>query len=233
MNTAAKLSLFAIAATAAAMSHAATFTTLTLPTLNADIRTWTDGSAYDPLFPGTSTFNGVPFALAVDANDNTVYQAPGALDIAVGVYGVTTAYSLINSAYGAFGTNVGSMEFFGSEGAYYKVDLVEGTNVRDHYDGYYNNVIDGVTAIPAFNLGPGRARLDQQIYDLPSEFATQTLDRITFNGVDMGSGGIPFIAAATVAVVPEPGTWALMIGGVALLAVRRRSVFVARSTEAA
>ena len=216
----------ALAFTAAA-SQAATFTTLTLPTLNADIRTWTDGATYGPLFPGTQTYNGVPFALAEDASSNIVYYsgvspAPGALDIPVGVYGVTSAYSLINSAYGAYGTNVGSMEFFGSGGAFYKVDLVEGTNVRDHYDGSYNNVIDNVTAIPAFNVGPGRARLDEQIYTLPAEFATQTLTNIIFTGVNQSSGGIPFIAAATVSAVPEPGAWALMLAGIGLVALRRR-----------
>lgn len=220
-----RLTLLAIAATASITAQADTFTTLTLPTLNADIRTWTDGSVYNPLFPSNQTFNGVPFALAVDGSSNTVYYSgsnPAALDIPVGVYGVGKAYSLINSAFGSFGTNVGSMEFFGSGGAYYKVDLVEGTNVRDHYDGVYNNAIDGVTAIPAFNPGPGHSRLDQQIYTLPVSFATQTLTKITFTGLDMGSSGIPFIAAATVAAVPEPGTWALMVAGVGVVALLRR-----------
>lgn len=223
-----KTTLAAIAlASATVVSQAASFTTLTLPTLNADIRTWTDGSVYVPLFPGTHTYNGVPFALAVDAHSNTAYYTganPAALDIAVGVYGVTTAYSLINSGYGAYGANVGSMEFFGSGGAYYKVALVEGTNVRDHYDGVFNNIIDGVNAVPWFNVGPGRSRLDQQIYNLPVAFATQTLDKITFTGLDMGREGVPFIAGATVAVVPEPGTFALMGAGFGLLVLLRRRV---------
>lgn len=214
-----------VLAAAAAASQAADFTTLTLPTLNADIRTWTDGATYNPLFPGTHTYNGVPFALAVDAQSHTVYHAggdPGPLDIPVGIFGVTTAYSLINSAWGSYGTNVGSMEFFGSAGGYYKVDLVEGTNVRDHYDDGYNNTIDGVGAVAWFNVGPGRARLDEQIYNLPSEFGTQTLTKITFTGLDQGANGVPFIAGATVSAVPEPGALALMSAGIGLLALLRR-----------
>lgn len=220
-----KLAVLAAAASAAALAQAATYTTLTLPTLNADMRDWTDGSTYNSLIPGTSTFNGVPFVLAEDADGNTVYHSvgnPGPLEIPVGVYGVTTAYTLINSGFGSFGATVGSIEFHGSGGAFATFNLVEGTNVRDHYDGRYNNTIDNVTAIPAYNVGPGRARLDQQIYDLPAAFATQTLTTITFNGQDLGADGIPFIAAATVAAVPEPGTWALMAGGIALVAVRAR-----------
>ena len=51
--------------------------------------------------------------------------ANAVLLVPVGVFGVTSAYTLINSAFGVFGANNGSVEFFGTS-AYYKVDLIQG-----------------------------------------------------------------------------------------------------------
>lgn len=211
--------------TCAPLAQAA-FTTLTLSTLNFDIRTSSDGATYNPLFPGTQTWNGTPFQLAVDSNGNTVF-VDGVLDIAVGLFGVTQAYSIINSGFGAFGSNNGSMEFFGTNGSYYKVDLIQGINIRDHFDNVFNNIIDNVNAIPAFNVGPGRARFDEQIYTLPAAFANETLNTIRFSGSDLGLNGNPFIAAATVRTadatsVPEPGSIALVLAGLGLAGWQRK-----------
>ncbi len=202
---------------------ASSFTTVALPDLNTDISTWTDGGRYNTIFPGLQTFNGVPFALAVDNEHHLAYM--GNLSIPVNVYGVTRAYSIINSAYGSYGTNVGSMEFFGTGGAYYKVDLVEGYNVRDHYYGGYNNTIDNVTAVSAFGGERYRARLDMQIYNLPTIFATNTLESIQFNYMGQGGGGNPFLAAVTVeaTAVPIPAAlWLFGSGLAGLVGLRRR-----------
>jgi len=56
-------------------SAGASFTELTLPELNTDVRTFTDGSTYNPLFPGDHTWNGVPFTLAVDAEGDFLFLA--------------------------------------------------------------------------------------------------------------------------------------------------------------
>ena len=207
-----------------AAARADVYTTLTLPALNADLRSSLGGAAYVPLFPGVQNWTGVPFQLSVSPAGNTSY-IDGVLDIPVGVFGVTAAYTLINSAFGVFGANNGSVEFFGSS-AYYKVDLIQGQNIRDHLNNVFNNVIDGTSAVPAFV--DGWARLDQQNYTLPATFAAQTLVSIRFTGIDLGNpGGSAFINAATVAVaapVPEPAGALLMLsGGVALLAWRRRA----------
>ena len=227
-----RIALIALAV-AAPLAQAAPFTRLTLPSLNIDIRTFTDGATYNPLFPGTPTFNGVPFQFSVDASGNTAFQndmlgnpTSGLLDIPVGVFGVTHAYTIINSSFGAFGANNGSVSFIGSVDTF-TVDLIQGTNIRDHFDGGFNNTIDGVNAVPAFNVGTGRARLDEQIFNLPAAFGSQTLDTIRFTSLDLGGGGRPFLVAATVdvgiaAAVPEPETYALMLAGLGVLGWMRR-----------
>ena len=219
-----RIALIALAV-AAPLAQAATFTTLTLPTLNIDIRNLTDGATYAPLFPppGMSTFNGVPFQFAVDAGNNTAFfgdVSGGVLDIPVGLPGVTQVYTLINSLGGAFGANNGSVSFIGSLTTV-TVQLDQGSNVRDHFDGGFNNTIDGVNAVPAFNVGPGRARLDEQIFNLPGTLGT--LNTIRFTSLNT-PGGLPFIAAATVSAVPEPETYALMFAGLGVIgwAQRRR-----------
>lgn len=206
---------------AAALAHADTYTTVSLPTLNADLRTSTGGDVLAPLFPGLHTWVGVPFQLDVSAQGNTSFFI-GVLDIPVGVYGVTSAYTLINSGFGAFGSNNGSIEFFGTSSTY-KVDLVQGVNIRDYYDNIFNNVIDGVNAVVAYV--DGRSRLDAQIINLPQAFASETLVSMRFTSLDQGQAGQPFISAATVAVaapVPEPGGVLMLLSGGVLLLVRRR-----------
>jgi len=102
---------------------------------------------------------------------------------------------------------------------------VEGINVRDHFAGGYNNFIDNINAMPAFDNGYGRARLDMQIYNLPAIFAHETLQDIVYLGYNLGDFGAPFIAAATVATTPTPIPGALCLLGsgiVGLIGVRRR-----------
>lgn len=215
--------LFIALLSGAVAAQADTYTTLTLPTLNADLRTSLGGAAYVPLFNSVQNWTGVPFQLTASAAGNTSF-IDGVLNIPVGVFGVTSAYTLINSAFGTFGANNGSVEFFGSSAAYYKVDLVQGQNIRDHLNNVFNNVIDGVSAVPAFVSGS--ARLDQQNFSLPAAFASQTLTSMRFTGLNLGNpGGIGFITAATVAVaspVPEPASALLLLsGGAVLLAWRR------------
>jgi hypothetical protein len=219
----------------AVSARADTYTTLTLPTLNADLRTSLGGAAYVPLFPGVHNWTGVPFQLSASPAGNTSF-IDGVLNIPVGVFGVTSAYTLINSAFGSLGANNGSVEFFGTT-AYHKVDLVQGQNIRDHLNNVFNNVINGVSAVPAFV--DGWARLDQQIFNLPVAFASQTLTSMRFTGLNLGNpGGIAFITAATVAAaapVPEPASALLLLGGgyALLFSIKRRRASSASSANSA
>lgn len=209
-------------------AKADTYTTLALPTLNTNIATWTDGAIYNTVFPGTYTWNGVPFALAQDGAGNKAFMgarfAPH--DIPVGVYGVTNAYSIINTARGYSGFTVGTIEFYGSSGAYQRFALIEGTNVRDHYWGDWNNTIDGVNAMLAWSVPGHGSHLDMQIYHLSADFSDEILTTMRFTSYGFGNLGTPFIAAATVAatvaVVPEPETWALMLAGLGLMGFTAR-----------
>ena len=233
--------LMALGVAAAPQAHA-DYVSLTLPQLNVDIRTYSDGSEYNSFFPSSQTFNGVPFTLALTGpsatcpNGCNVWQVPSdgaSLTIPVNLYGVTSAYTLINSVFGAYGQTDGTVTFNASGGLIYTVALVQGVNIRDHYNGYFQNVIDGVNAVPidAFPQDFGTAHFDEQIFNLPAAFGTATLDSIVLTGTwaDGNSyNGVPLIAAATVDVapVPEPASFGLLGAGLlgfAALMRRRRS----------
>jgi hypothetical protein len=166
----------------------------------------------------------VPFTLATigPSFDTAVIQTstiPGVsqtYSIPVGVFGVTSADTLINSSAGACGTSIGELDFVGVSSTYI-YPLTEGTNVRDHFNGGFCNTVTNVAGTASF--GGGADRFDMQQIVLPASFATDTLQRIDFKGFGQGLAGSPFLAAAAVntsSPVPEPATWPL--AAVALLA---------------
>jgi hypothetical protein len=232
--------LFSSALIACATAGAGQFTELTLPTLTENIRTWTDGGAYAPLYPSSSqTLAGIPFEFQEDASGNTIFYggtlgqpADGTLDIPVNIYGATAAYTLINTAYGMAGSSAGSLTFKGSGGLSYTVALIEGVNVRDHYwGGYCNTVTDPSTTEGVYGVNaPGNAHYDMQTFILPAAFQTATLEDILFTSQSVGAAnpyGKAFLAGATVASpagVPEGGFTVTLLGlGLGLLGAARRS----------
>jgi hypothetical protein len=185
--------------------NATSYTPLTLPTLSADIRTWTYGKEYSPIFPSSQTFAGVPFNLQLDSSGNNMLcgVAPcskGQQIINVGVNNVTTVYTLINTGYGSKNANVGSLTFTGSSGAIYTVPLIVGYNVRDHYYGSFVNTTTAPYVTQAvFGVNTkGHAHLDMQRFTLPVDFQNQKLIKIKFNS-KASSLGNPFIVGITIA----------------------------------
>jgi hypothetical protein len=223
------LGVSAAMAAALVLPARAALTPLTLPALTEDIRTWTDGAAYNSLFPSSSqVLAGVPFNFQSDPNGNTVFYggtlgAPVAASLAipVNIFDATKVYMLINTAFGSPGSLVGSVTFNGSGGSSYTVSLVEGANVRDHYfGGFVNTTTDPSTTEAVFgDSSPGHAHFDMQTFTLPSSFASETLASIEFTSTGDGNpDGKAFLAGATVlsgGVVPEPTT--LLAGALLLL----------------
>lgn len=221
------VSLLAVAGLAAATLPAhATLIEVPLPTLNDSLQNLTNGSNYPT--SGALTVGGIPFTIAQDANGNNMWATfllpVPVLDIPVNVFGAVTGYTLMNSFFGVCGTTIGSVEFKGTGGADVIFNLVEGTNIRDHFTGVFCNTIDPGT--PTINFG-GDVHLDLQTFVLPASFASETLTHIILTGFKQGGGGEPFITSVTVQdgvnPAPEPGTLMLLgVGLAAFVSVQRK-----------
>ncbi|WP_298271244.1 hypothetical protein [uncultured Bradyrhizobium sp.] len=200
---------------------------------NANLNTYWNGSVY-PSNGGPITIGGVGFNLTSLNPGTGIIQADDgnadSYNISVGQAGVTTVYTVINSAFGVYGATIGGLTFTGSGGATFTYLLTEGSNVRDHATTSFNTTATNVFATYDFGSGD---RLDVQQIVLPTAFASQTLASITFFGNTNydTAGGDPFLAAITtstnaVSAVPETSTWAMMLlgfCGVGFMAYRRKT----------
>jgi hypothetical protein len=146
-------------------------------------------------FPtGSQNFGGVRFAIPTGPNNYWAGAAaanfgPGVvrLTIPVGVSGVTSAFTLLNSMWGFAGpTAYLCITFTGSDGATVTQPLVGNVNVRDYNNDDNTNTINNTSTVQAWTNGEGQ-RLDRQEYILPPEFASQVLTSITIT--DTGSEG--------------------------------------------
>jgi hypothetical protein len=198
------------------------------PVANADWRIW--GPEY-PL--GTTTLGGVEFAIPSIGPNTWSSEYAGAgyhqLTVDIGVFGVSKAYTLINTTWGKVGGPYLSLEFYGDGGAYYKKDLYGDVDVRDYMQSTWTNTINGTTTTEVFSglrLHDGiwkAYRADMQTIALPDAFSSQTLLRMVLTD----SGDIGFqrgqLSGMTVEAVPEPATvLAVALGLGAALARRRR-----------
>jgi hypothetical protein len=208
---------------------------------NANILTYTGGSNY-PVAPTSVSVAGVPFQLVTlqgTANTLGVIQTPegnSSFTILTSVSGASNVYTLMNSAFGQSGEKIGSIEFKGLANDV-TFQIVEGNNIRDHFNGGFNNSAMNIVSDPFQNgvQNPnGSDRLDMQTFVLPSGFASDTLTQIILSGTTAGfPQGEAFLAAATAQTVdaqtaPEPSSLTLLcIGALGFAGYglwRRRSV---------
>lgn len=175
------------------------------PWASLDIRTLTNGNAY-PTGNRTLTAGGVPMYVAASPqNPNTlivVYVGADnqlrTFDIPINLRGARRVYTLINNLWGQCGLTLGKVEVFGSNGSYAVMNLVEGVNVRDHYNGYFCNSLTDPTVL-TLEFGAG-VRLDRQVIELPSSFLNDTVEFVRFSGRGQYPQGAVFLAALTVEV---------------------------------
>lgn len=146
-------------------------------------------------FPtGLQSFGGVPFSIPTGPNN---YWAAGAaagfgpgivgLTVPVGVYGVTSAFTILNTMWGWAGPPAYVyVTFNGSNGATKTIPLSGNVNVRDYNQDGNTNTVNGTSTVQVWDNGLGQ-RLDRQQYLLPPEFSRQTLTSITIT--DTGNEG--------------------------------------------
>ena len=236
---------FAIAAmVASAVSTSAlgnSFTQLTMPTLNTNMRAFTDGSVYDNLWPTSGSPNpnvlmtagGIPFAFAqtpAGPSGNTAFIGTfgtmSTLTMTVDQTGITDVYTLINATYSqtTSGNSIGSVVLNFAGGVSVVENLVSGDNVRDHFFGSFVNTTTApnVTEAAFETNAPGTAHLDMQTWSVPSAAVGLELLNVQFNTTP-NAGVNPVLAAATVGTVtsaPEPASSVLLLGGLAAMVAR-------------
>lgn len=197
--------------------------------INADLRTFTNSLGY-PVGGQTLDFAGVPFALGLRFDDPASLGVVGTNGIGtaevhsfpVEIVGALRVYTLINSGFGVFGAYNGKVEVLGTNGAYASLDLVQGTNIRDHLQNVFQNTISDPTVV-ATDFGNG-ARLDRQVLELNASFIGQTVTEFRFIGgpVDTFTQGVAFLAGATFETIPSSGAGTLAALGLLAAARRRR-----------
>ncbi len=161
-----------------------------------------DGITYTLLGSKKGTINSAWFAAeAAGQGGGTV-----SITIPINVAKVKTVYTLMNTEWGSTEPGLISIKFSGSGGVSWTLDLTGGINVRDYNNGNFTNTCicqlpggAGESAtINGWTNSAGQQRLDEQVYELPAAFATQTLESITIT--DSGNENVQraILAAVTV-----------------------------------
>jgi hypothetical protein len=219
--------------------------------VNADLTGYTSGTLY-PQTGGPINVGGVGFNLSTIAPDGhtAVIQTNDAVvsvQIPVNLPDVTTVYTLINSSFGVLpgGQTIGTLAFYRSGDLLNPTtfNLIEGVNVRDHFNGgFVNTLSDNSVVSQTYTDGTNEVRLDRQTFTLPAAFSTDTLAYIILTNLDVNVPnsdpnapgnfifllGQPFLAALSTnspSETPVPAALPLFatgLGALGLLAKRRK-----------
>jgi hypothetical protein len=210
--------------------------------VNSDLNTYSGGANY-PNGGTAININGIGFSLATfpTTNDIGIVQTftifgtgtPAASSYTFGVNlpDVQTIYTLINSSFGQDGDTIGSVTFTGTGGVI-SFDLTEGLNVRDHFEGAFENSASNLFGTASFGTGsPAPDRLDAQQFNVAGIGTLQSIEFDQSGTIDVNGNlaGFPFLAAITIVTgtaVPEPSTWTMMIlgfAGAGFMTYRRKS----------
>ena len=140
---------------------------------------------------GSVALGGVPFTIPTTGNNywHSVSAGgpnPRSIEVRPNLPGVVEVHTLINTYWGLPGpTAYAWLEFFGSDGAYFRKDLIGDVDIRDFNQLSFTNNINGTTTTNVVTAGSHR--LDKQRIDLPADFHDESLVRIRLS--DNGSDG--------------------------------------------
>jgi hypothetical protein len=183
-NSAFACSIIAIAFTAAASARAGEIPIDISGLVNAP---WTYQLTNGSGFPtGNQNFGGVPFSIPVGPNNwwsalLATDGGPGTatLTIPVGVTGVTSAFTLLNTECGQLGPAAYLfVTFKWSNGATATQQLVGDVNVRDYNNDGCADAINNTSTTQIWTNGLGQ-RLDRQEYILPAASTSEVLTSVT------------------------------------------------------
>ncbi|MBL8059090.1 MAG: hypothetical protein JNK63_00065 [Chthonomonas sp.] len=169
--------------------------------VNSRLSTLTGGSGYPPN-GGMFTIAGIEHRIAVNTlnQSSCMFVTNETKIIPVNVFGVTEVYPSINSGYGSIGQLNGRVEVHGSGGLLHTYVLTQGDNIRDHYNGNYNNIAPNVNGTHVMGTG---VRFDQQKIVLPAAFHGAVLTEVRLVGQNNnGLNGSPMIQSLSLVQAP-------------------------------
>jgi hypothetical protein len=184
---------------------------------------------------GSVVLGGIPFEIPIGRNNewgfgepyDSSYDGVQSIAVPVGIYGVTTVYTLANTFWGFDGDKM-KFEFIGAQGAYFSRELIGNIDIRD-WNGYpaFTTIINSPNSTNVFTLTNGRDGnpdyIDMQRFDLPFAFSNQELQTILITDTRIGGRHSGILSGITVASIPEPSaTMLAVIGVLGLLTWRLR-----------
>jgi hypothetical protein len=204
---------------ATGLAHAVKLPTTTIDISSLSNTTWCAAEIINcSTFPfAMQTYDGIPYVIPGNAQGtaNNFWSSEVAagggsgtvsVTVPINVAKVKTVYTLMNTLWGTTQSGLLSITFTGSAGATWTVNLVGGVNVRDYnQNSSTTNTIlcqlpgaVGKTATVNAWVNGQDQRLDEQVYELPAAFRTQTLVSMTITDSGNTNEQRSFLAAVTV-----------------------------------